>query len=525
MVLAPRPCHATFTPAQVTGFYFRPCHDANDEIVSEYFRCRCGTVRKQSRRNGYSSLMQHVRREYPDYEVVMLTAYTAETGSLLNYVRRSALNVFGWLDWIIKTASRSTSARILLQEAGLESLTRIVERYIAAEMPEQVGLILDGWSHASEHFVAVFACYEVDGVMMTPLLCMAPLLNRRAGTMSSWLGCCPVTTLLEHLDPTDDAIVDVLPAPPYNKRLLSLLKDLKKVATADVYDAQAQAIVNGFSTAQLLGQMTQLTLRAVMNDTTRELNETTVRLFAKQHVGSYFNTFWDKPIDNRYSYNASEFRSIIQRIQEISMEENGGHPIIYGIDSVHGANYVDGSVLMPHQVNFGATFNPDLVYEAAHPYLASVMGAAVIRGLQSYNQTAVCMKHFIGYSKTPTGHDKDNVNIPDFDLLNYFIPSFKAALEAGAMTTMESYTSINGEPVIASSRMLDDLLRSDLEFNGVLVSDWGEIYNLHDFHRVSATREEAVATSLMQTSVDMSMVLADTDFIEYGLNMLKENPD
>ncbi|KAG3117631.1 hypothetical protein PI124_g10477 [Phytophthora idaei] len=334
------------------------------------------------------------------------------------------------------------------------------------------------------------------------------------------------------------------------------------VATADVYDAQAQAIVNGFSTAQMLGQMTQLTLRAVMNDTTRELNETTVRLFAKQHVGSYLNTFWDKPIDNRYSYNASEFRSIIQRIQEISMEENGGHPIIYGIDSVHGANYVDGSVLMPHQVNFGATFNPDLVYEAARitarykeaagiswifgpildisqnslwartyetfgedPYLASVMGAAVVRGLQSYNQTAVCMKHFIGYSKTPTGHDKDNVNIPDFDLLNYFIPSFKAALEAGAMTTMESYTSINGEPVIASSRMLDDLLRSDLEFNGVLVSDWGEIYNLHDFHHVSATREEAVATSLMQTSVDMSMVLADTDFIEYGLNMLKENPD
>ncbi|KAG3086941.1 hypothetical protein PI125_g18801 [Phytophthora idaei] len=102
MVLPPRSRHATFTPAQVTGFYFRPCRDANDEIVSEYFRCRCGTVRKQNRRNGYSNLMQHVRREHPDYEAVMLTASTAETGSLLNYVRRSALNVFGWLDWIIK---------------------------------------------------------------------------------------------------------------------------------------------------------------------------------------------------------------------------------------------------------------------------------------------------------------------------------------------------------------------------------------------------------------------------------------
>ncbi|RAW21260.1 hypothetical protein PC110_g22297 [Phytophthora cactorum] len=60
--------------------------------------------------------MQLVRREHPDYEVVMLTASTAETGSLLTYVGRSALNVFGWLNWIIKTVSRSTSARILLQE-------------------------------------------------------------------------------------------------------------------------------------------------------------------------------------------------------------------------------------------------------------------------------------------------------------------------------------------------------------------------------------------------------------------------
>ncbi|KAG2932828.1 hypothetical protein PC116_g9986 [Phytophthora cactorum] len=56
----------------------------------------------------------------------------------------------------------------------MESLARIVERYIAAEMLERLGLILDGWSHASEHFVAVFACYEGVVVTKTPLLCMAP---------------------------------------------------------------------------------------------------------------------------------------------------------------------------------------------------------------------------------------------------------------------------------------------------------------------------------------------------------------
>ncbi|KAL4151013.1 hypothetical protein PRNP1_010399 [Phytophthora ramorum] len=336
------------------------------------------------------------------------------------------------------------------------------------------------------------------------------------------------------------------------------------VAAGDVnsYDAQAQAIVDSFSAAEVLGEMTQLTLSTVMNDTTRELNETAVRSFARQHVGSYLNTFFDEPENGTYGYNATVFRSIIQRIQEITMEENGGHPVIYGIDSVHGANYVDGSVLFPQQINSGASFNPDLVHEVGRitardtgaagipwifgpildisqnslwsrtyetfgedPHLSSVMGAALVRGLQSHNQTAACIKHFIGYSKTPSGHDRDNVIMGDFDLLNYFLPPFKAAMEAGALSTMENYISLNGDPVVSSSRILNDLLRSDLSFNGVLLSDWNEIYNLHDFHRVSSTREEAVATSLKQTSIDMSMVATDTDFIEYGLNMLKENPD
>ncbi|GMF13723.1 unnamed protein product [Phytophthora lilii] len=246
------------------------------------------------------------------------------------------------------------------------------------------------------------------------------------------------------------------------------------------------------------------------------------------------------------------------------MEENGGHPMIYGIDSIHGASYVAGAMLFPHEINSAASFNPDLVHEVGRitardteaagipwifgpildisqntlwartyetygedPYLASVMGASYVRGLQSYNQTAACVKHFIGYSKvsTPTGHDRDNVLMADFDLLNYFMPPYKAAFEAGALSTMENYISIDGDPVVGSSKIFNDLLRKDLGYDGVLLTDWNEIYNLHDFHRVSSTREEAVSTSLQHTSIDMSMVPSDTDFIEYALNMIKENPE
>ncbi|EGZ11616.1 hypothetical protein PHYSODRAFT_515130 [Phytophthora sojae] len=101
MVRAIRPPRPTYTNSQVSGFYFRPCRDENDEVILEYFRCRCGTVRKQTHRNGYSNLMQHIRREHPDYETVMLDATTAETGSLVNFVRHSALNLHGWMVWIV----------------------------------------------------------------------------------------------------------------------------------------------------------------------------------------------------------------------------------------------------------------------------------------------------------------------------------------------------------------------------------------------------------------------------------------
>ncbi|GMF38946.1 unnamed protein product [Phytophthora fragariaefolia] len=93
-----------------------------------------------------------------------------------------------------------------------------------------------------------------------------------------------------------------------------------------VLDARAQAIVDGFTTAQVLGQMTQIDISTVMNPDDNTLNEDWVRLYAQQYVGSYLNTIWDEPKEEKYGWTAPEFRAIVGRIQEISMEENGGHP-------------------------------------------------------------------------------------------------------------------------------------------------------------------------------------------------------
>ncbi|KAG6610183.1 Lysosomal beta glucosidase [Phytophthora cinnamomi] len=274
-----------------------------------------------------------------------------------------------------------------------------------------------------------------------------------------------------------------------------------RVMGDDVYNSQAQAIVDGFSVAQVLGQMTQINIGQVLNSD-YSLNEDSVRTYAKLYVGSYLNTPWGSEIDGKWGWNATEWRAIVSRIQEITMEENGGHPMVYGIDSVHGAIYVAGAVIFGQEINSGASFNPDLVYEVGKitgrdteaagipwifgpildlaqnplwartyetfgedPYLCSVLGDAIIRGLQSNNQTAACMKHFVGYSKTPTGHDRDGVTMADFDLLNYFVKPYQAGIAAGALSTMENYISINGIPVVANTKILEDLVRNDLAYD------------------------------------------------------------
>ncbi|KAF1793816.1 Ribonuclease H-like domain [Phytophthora cactorum] len=190
MVRVTRPPNPGYTNAQVAGFYFRPCRDQDDEVILEYFRCRCGTLRKQTNRNGYSNLMQHVLREHPDYEVVMLEATAAQTGSILNFIRHSSRTYSAGWSGLFSATSHFRFARAATQDVSptLNHLrgeitswhgrvVMAVERSIASELPASFGIMLDGWTHASEHYVAVFACYEVNGSLKTPLLSMALLLN------------------------------------------------------------------------------------------------------------------------------------------------------------------------------------------------------------------------------------------------------------------------------------------------------------------------------------------------------------
>ncbi|GLD91844.1 hypothetical protein PINS_up000377 [Pythium insidiosum] len=326
--------------------------------------------------------------------------------------------------------------------------------------------------------------------------------------------------------------------------------------------SRAASIVDSLTVDDILGQMTQINIDSILRDD-QTLDEDKVRAFAKLRIGSYLNSpFSGGPKGGKYSWTATEWRKVVSRIQEISMKENGGHPIMYGIDSVHGAIYVANATIFGQQINAGASFNTELVRKMGaitgrdtiaagmpwvfgpileisqnplwartfetfgeDPLLVATMGGEIIRGLQSNPNIAACMKHFVGYSKTPTGLDRDSVTLSDFDLLNYFTLPFIEAVKAGVKTAMENYVSINGVPVVSSPKILRDLVRHDLGFEGVIVTDWAEINNLHDFHRVARSREEAVRMALTQTSLDMSMVPYEASFIDHAKAMLKEHPE
>jgi len=245
----------------------------------------------------------------------------------------------------------------------------------------------------------------------------------------------------------------------------------------------------------------------------------------------------------------------------LTIHPSGGQPTLFGLDSVHGANYVWGAALPPAPINQGATFDPEAARAAGAlaakdtraagipwlfapilgigveprwsrhyetygecPHLVSAMGAAAVEGIQADTndggvprRAAASAKHFIGYSAPTGGLDRAPSLIPPRMLKQLYLPPFRAALHSesnptGALTVMENYIELDGVPMASSSEHLTDLLRDELGFDGVLVTDYKEIENLHSWHHVAATESDAVAIAMTDTSIDMSMVPTDGSF-------------
>jgi len=260
----------------------------------------------------------------------------------------------------------------------------------------------------------------------------------------------------------------------------------------------------------------------------------------------------------------AEWEKIISQMQAISMKATG-IPMIYGIDAIHGGTYTAGAVLFPQEIGMGATFNRQLVHDGAQisayetrasdipwtfspvldlgrnacwprmwenygedAYLNAEMGAACVKGFQGddrnhigMNNVAACLKHYMGYGVPVSGQDRTPAMIPENELRERHLLPYAEAVKAGALSVMVNSSIINGEPVHASHHILTDILKDELHFDGVIVTDWQDINNLFVRDHIAKDDKEAIMLSV-NAGVDMAMIPYDTAFCRYLKELVVE---
>ncbi|MDP9267975.1 MAG: glycoside hydrolase family 3 C-terminal domain-containing protein, partial [Acidobacteriota bacterium] len=151
---------------------------------------------------------------------------------------------------------------------------------------------------------------------------------------------------------------------------------------------------------------------------------------------------------------------------------------------------------------------------------------ATVRGYQgddlaSPHHVAACLKHYVGYSGPTSGHDRTPALFPETVLREYYLPTFRAAIDAGAASVMINSGEVNGIPGHANHFLLTTVLRKEMGFDGVAVSDWEDIKKLVTHHRVAANEKEATRMAVM-AGIDMSMVPSDYSFADLLLQLVNE---
>lgn len=326
---------------------------------------------------------------------------------------------------------------------------------------------------------------------------------------------------------------------------------------------KADALLAKMTLEEKVGQMTQVAIQMISStrgtaNQDHQLDQKKLREAVENyHVGSILNV-WDK------ANTLDHWHEIITAIQDDAVKNTRlSIPVLYGIDAIHGANYTVGATLFPQSINMAAThdtslirqegeitasevrasgiswnFNPvlGLARQPAWPrfwetygeseYIASMMGSTYIKAQQGNDPSApdkiaACAKHYLGYSVPLSGHDRTPAWIPDRMLREYFLPPFKAAVDAGVLTFMLNSSEINGIPVHASKYYVTDILRDELGFDGLIVSDWRDIENLYTREKVAHSQKDAVRLAV-EAGVDMSMVPLDYSFYTYLLELANE---
>lgn len=330
-----------------------------------------------------------------------------------------------------------------------------------------------------------------------------------------------------------------------------------------VIEANIQQWLKKMTLEEKIGQMCEITIDVVTDfEKSRDgftLSEAMLdTVIGKYKVGSLLNV----PLS--VAQKKEVWAKAIRQIQEKSMKEIG-IPCIYGVDEIHGTTYTLDGTLFPQGVNMGATFNRALVRRGAEisayetkascvpwtyapvvdlgrdprwprmwenygedAYLNTVMGVEAVLGFQGsdpnhigrYN-VAACVKHYMGYGVPVSGKDRTPSAIPRSELREKHFAPYLAAIRAGALSVMVNSAVDNGMPFHANKELLTDWLKRDLNWDGLIVTDWADINNLCTRDHIAATKKEAIKIAI-NAGIDMSMVPYETSFCTYLKELVEE---
>src|ERR1043165_7536619 len=322
-------------------------------------------------------------------------------------------------------------------------------------------------------------------------------------------------------------------------------------------DAKVRGLLARMTLEEKIGQMVQAEQSAL-----KDLSD-----IEKYFLGSLLS---GGTSDSKTGNGLKDWTELYDSLQARSQKTRLRIPLLYGIDAVHGHNNVLDATIFPHNVGLGCSRNPELVERAARitalevratginwtfapcvtvprderwgrtyegfgetPELARMMGEAAVRGYQGNDLSdplsiLACAKHWIGDGGTKFGTgtrlkgdvhilDRGDVPISEQELRNLHMAGYVSAIKAGVGTIMPSYSSWNGVKCSGSKRLLTEILKGELKFDGFLISDYDAINEMPGDYK---TQIETAANAGM----DMFMVSVKyRELYDSLLELVREN--
>ena len=309
----------------------------------------------------------------------------------------------------------------------------------------------------------------------------------------------------------------------FNKNILGIiLTTVLLIWIAVCFKAIAVSVTHQEPAFSVEDRINDLLSRMTLEEKAGQMIQTERHLATPEDVKTYFlGSIFNGGGNVPYPNTPTAWCEMIDAYQRAALETRLQIPIIYGSDAVHGHNNVSGATIFPHNIGLGATRDAELVERigqiVAHEVratgvhwtfapciavpqnekwgrtyegfsedtaLVSELGVAFVKGVQGpdyprdlsrNDKIAACLKHYIADGATEGGVNEGNAILTEADLRSKYLPPYSAGINAGARTVMVSFNRINGVECHANGRLITDILKNELNFDGIVVSDYNGI--------------------------------------------------